>query len=67
MSEEDKSKPVHYKGAVGAGRPERLNEPTLVKSVCFECGKPVDQTGSFECPYCGKRIFIAVPETNSKL
>jgi DNA-directed RNA polymerase subunit RPC12/RpoP len=34
-------------------------------NVCDHCGKEVQRTGSFDCPHCGKRTFVAVSEHNS--
>jgi DNA-directed RNA polymerase subunit RPC12/RpoP len=31
-------------------------------NVCDHCGKEVEGTGSFDCPHCGKRTFVAVAE-----
>lgn len=30
--------------------------------VCEHCGKEVEGAGSFDCPHCGKRTFVAVAE-----
>lgn len=32
--------------------------------ACEYCEKEVNQSGSFDCPHCGKRIFIPVHENN---